>query len=364
MPLPVGPCHQHHAVRLQDGRLEPPQGIRLETQLGHVQLQAIPIEQPQNHLFTMQGGQDRHSKVEVSDPTLLCESNLHAAVLRQALFRDVQLGHDLDSGGHGVFLAQGRGHDGAQETVDAKAHPQLLLVGLDMDVTGPLLQGAGQDPVDQLDDGGFPGGLPQVFHGSGRLFAPAPFGLVAGRRSALDRGACAPLFELQGEAGAIVLSDSPPDGGLGGHHRLDGEACHELQVVHGQDVGGVDGGDRQGCAFPTQRQNLVLAGRLRRNELDDRGVDLEEGEVYGGKAELAAQDSANVLAGDPSQPDQAVSQPASVDLLVLQGLPELLPADDVFSDQQVTEVDRHESRLPQAHPRQRPQGTGLKWVMN
>ena len=233
-----------------------------------------------------------------------------------------------------------------------------------MDVTGPLLQGAGQDPVDQLDDGGLPGGLPPVVDGNGCWFGFAPFELVAGRRYALDGSVRAPLPGLPGPAAAIVLQDGPPDSGLGSHYRLDIEARHELQVVHGQDVGGVDGGDGQGGAFPTQRQNLVFPGCLRRNEPDDRGVDPEDGEVNGGQAELAAQNCADVVSGDPSHPDQAVSQAASVDPLVLQGPAELLPADEVFSDQQVTEVDRHESELPQAHPRQRTQESGLKRVLN
>jgi hypothetical protein len=42
----------------------------------------------------------------------------------------------------------------------------------------------------------------------------------------------------------------------------------------------------------------------------------------------------------------------------------LLPGDEVFCDQQVTEFCCHQSRLSQAHPCQRPQGTGLKWVLN
>ena len=128
-----------------------------------------------------------------------------------------------------------------------------------------------------------------------------------------------------------------PDGGLGDHDRFNGEARHELQVVHGEDVGGIDGGDGQGGAGPTQRQNLVFPRRLQRNELHDRGVNFEEGEVDGGQAELAGEDGADVLAGDPPQLNQAIPQAASVDPLILQGLPELLPGDEVFCDQQVTE---------------------------
>ena len=86
--------------------------------------------------------------------------------------------------------------------------------------------------------------------------------------------------------------------------------------------------------------------------LTTEGLTLKTGRLMEGRPNWRAQNCADVVAGDPSQLDQAVSQAASVDPLVLQGPTELLPADEVFSDQQVTEVDRHETGLPQAHPRQ------------
>ena len=49
-----------------------------------------------------------------------------------------------------------------QDAVDAEAHAQLAAVGLEVDVGGALLDGLGDDPVDELDDRRVVGRLAQV----------------------------------------------------------------------------------------------------------------------------------------------------------------------------------------------------------
>ena len=76
----------------------------------------------------------------------------NSAVLRQTPLRDVELGHDLDSRYHQRRdRALGLQHL-AQHAVDAETDDQAVLVGLDMDVRGVLLDRLRQQGIDQPDD--------------------------------------------------------------------------------------------------------------------------------------------------------------------------------------------------------------------
>ena len=52
---------------------------------------------------------------------------------------------------------------------------------------------------------------------------------------------------------AVVLRDCRLDTGLGDHNGLDVEAGHELNIVHGKDVGGIDHRHGQGCTYTRKR---------------------------------------------------------------------------------------------------------------
>jgi len=95
-------------------------------------------------------------------------------VLRQPLFADVQLRHDLEAADHGIFQLQRRVHHRLQNAIDAEPHAQLLLVRLDVNVAGAALDRIGQDQVHQLDDRRFLGrplqrGQVRLLHFGGQL---------------------------------------------------------------------------------------------------------------------------------------------------------------------------------------------------
>ena len=88
------------------------------------------------------------------------------------------------------------------------------------------------------------------------------------------------LLRLGGDArrrraGRVVARDRVGDRRLGRDHRLDVVARHELDVVHGEHVGRVGHRDRQRRAGAAERDDLVLLRGLRRDQLDDRRIDLE-----------------------------------------------------------------------------------------
>ena len=59
-------------------------------------------------------------------------------------------------------MRRGTVAESLQHAVDAEAHAQLVAVGREVDVGGALLDGLGDDPVDELDDRRVVGRLAQL----------------------------------------------------------------------------------------------------------------------------------------------------------------------------------------------------------
>ena len=78
-------------------------------------------------------------------------------ILRKATLRNVELGHDLQTGDHGLLeLLDVLWHgDFAQATVDPVAHAELVLHRLHMDIRGVLFESLANDLIHEFDDGRF-----------------------------------------------------------------------------------------------------------------------------------------------------------------------------------------------------------------
>ena len=98
-----GASDQHHAVGFEDLALEFGQRFRLETELGHVQAEVFFVEQAKNDFFAEESGDSGDAEVEFLLLLVLQVLDHDAAVLREPLFADVQLGHDLHAAGDGVL---------------------------------------------------------------------------------------------------------------------------------------------------------------------------------------------------------------------------------------------------------------------
>ena len=133
------------------------------------------------------------------------------------------------------------------------------------------------------------------------------------------------------------------DRALRRHHRLDIEAGHELDIVHGEDVGRIDHGDGQRRAHAAQRQDLVALGGFERNQLDDCRIDFKIGEIDGGNAVLAREEIGDVFVGQEAQLDQRRAQAAVGLLLDLRRLFQLLWGNDLLFDEKITQPLRHTS---------------------
>ena len=133
-----------------------------------------------------------------------------------------------------------------------------------MDVASAALECVREYQVDQLYNRGFVRGLLEV--SKCQLFRIAlqfDVGLVhIGDR--LHH-----LIEVLFLSGPVRLFNSFQNGSFRSHHRLNVEAGHELDIVHGEHIGGINHGNRERGAYSAQRKNLISLGSFVRDQLDD-----------------------------------------------------------------------------------------------
>ena len=94
-------------------------------------------------------------RVFIRGNALVGRADLDATILRQPLFRDAHVGHDLDAADQrGLQLLRRIGHL-LQHAVDAVAQPQPLFQRLDVNIGRALIEGRAHDLVDETDHGRF-----------------------------------------------------------------------------------------------------------------------------------------------------------------------------------------------------------------
>src|SRR5207247_2836470 len=134
------------------GAVESLEGFRLEAELGHVETKIFFVQQAHDDLLAPQHRKAANAVIQLLLFAVQDHLQHDAAILWQALFADVQPGHDLDARSNGVFQFERRAHDVLQHAVNTEADAVFLFVGLNVDVAGATLDGVGKDQVDQLYD--------------------------------------------------------------------------------------------------------------------------------------------------------------------------------------------------------------------
>ncbi|MDT4850353.1 hypothetical protein FQZ97_845020 [compost metagenome] len=153
-----GAGHQHHAIGAADGVEEPFLFVGVVAQGVDAHARAARVQDTHDDLLAEQRGQRAHAEV---DHAIGADLELHAAVLRHALLRDVEPRNDLDARGQLVLDDRGWAGDFSQLAVDSKAHPVVVFVRLEVNVRGPhahcveqhLVQEAHHGCVFDLGDG-------------------------------------------------------------------------------------------------------------------------------------------------------------------------------------------------------------------
>ena len=142
---------ENHPVRAADRLDQRFLLVRLVAQRLDAELDAGRVEDTHHDLLAEQRRQRADPEV---DRLRLRQHDLHPAVLRHALLRDVELGDHLDPRRELVLDHERRLRDLHQHAVEAVADPVVLLVRLEVDVRDPGLDRVDQDLLQVLDDRG------------------------------------------------------------------------------------------------------------------------------------------------------------------------------------------------------------------
>ena len=122
----------------------------MENQLIEAQQGVGFVEDAHADLFAPLGRNGGNAKVNGA----LFQPHADAAVLRQALFRDVELGENLESRDQAHLNLLGQHLHYFQLPINSEAHGQVFFLRLDVDIAGALLDGQRQNAVGHADDRG------------------------------------------------------------------------------------------------------------------------------------------------------------------------------------------------------------------
>ena len=223
-----------------------------------------------------------------------------------------------------------------QHAVDAEADPEDLLIWLEVDVGSAAPDGVHEDHVDEPDHRRLVGRFLEL-----EDVDLACRGLLVPLDQLDVRGRALHLRHDVGDAPALAVVrsiDGLPDRRLRGHGGDHLKIRHEAHIVQGEDVGGVAHGERQRIALELDGQDLVFAGDLLRDELEDVGVDVQLGERDRLDPVLAGQEGDQVLFGDEAELDEDATELVVGALLLLQGARELLVVDQSLADEEIAET--------------------------
>ena len=143
-----GPGHQKNSVGPGQDVFKAAQGGCGHAQALQVEAPGLFVEQAHHHALAMGRRQSRDAHIDFMPG----QSKADAAVLRHALFSDVEARHDFDPRHQQVRqLTFGPQHF-AQLAIDAHAHRQVMLEGFQVHIRGFLAHGFTQQRVDQTND--------------------------------------------------------------------------------------------------------------------------------------------------------------------------------------------------------------------
>jgi hypothetical protein len=203
-----------------------------------------------------------------------------------------------------------------------------------VNVAGAFADGVEQEHVHQPHDGSVGAGTLEL-HGVHLFFVGAEVDVIV------------PEIEvghhlLVGGARAIVAFDSRLDRRLAGDHRLDIEAGQKFDVVDGVQVRRIAHSDDQGRPGARNRDDAMLLAHVARHELHHFRVDLVLVQVDGGQPVLGREEARDLAVGDVAELGQRVAEVRARLLLLLLSLAQLLQADQLFPNEELTQsILRH-----------------------
>ena len=205
-----------------------------------------------------------------------------------------------------------------------------------MNIAGAALYCIGQDQVHELYDGRFIGRffkLVEVHF----LLVGLQFDIgVVHVRNRLHH-----LVKVVFLTCAVRFLDAVQNRAFRRYYRLDIEAGHELDIVHGEHVRRINHRDRERRAHAAQGQNLVALCGLVRNQLDDGRINFKIRKIDCGHAILAGKKIGDILIGEEVELDECAAQATTGFALNFARLLQLLWGDDLLFDEKVSQPLGH-----------------------
>ncbi len=221
--------------------------IGVQAQLLQIQASGLFVQQTHHHPLAVGGGHGGDAYIHGAAG----DAQGDATILGQALLGNIEACHHLDTRGDQRCQHPLGAQHFAHDTVDAQAHHHMTLVGLDMDIRGALLNGLGEQGIDETNNGGIVLALQQILG----------FGQGVGEAIEIEV-AIEPLHGLHGLAGAlfVVLLQAALEGL--GIHPLQGQGAAQVAAHLDQGLGLQAGSaEDQGMAVvKTIQQHLMAFG--------------------------------------------------------------------------------------------------------
>ncbi len=133
---------------LADQLVEFDERVRAHAERFEIQARRVLLEQTQHRALAVPGRQRRDPHVDRP----AAHAQRDPAILRQTLFGDIELRHDLDPRDQCAVQRLLRPHDIAQRAVDAKAHHRRILERLDVNIRSLFARRLREQRVDHADD--------------------------------------------------------------------------------------------------------------------------------------------------------------------------------------------------------------------
>ena len=152
--------NQNDTVRLRDQVFKAAQHLALHAHRLKAQFAFAFVQQTQHGALAVGAGQDADAHIDCTGT----DAQTDAAVLRQAFFRNVEIGHDLQARYQCGVQCPVRLHHLAQRAVYPKTHAGMALVRLDMDIAGAIARGLREQRVEHADDRCIVRGFKEVFY--------------------------------------------------------------------------------------------------------------------------------------------------------------------------------------------------------
>ncbi len=193
-----------------------------------------------------------------------------------------------------------------------------------MDVRSDLLDGVGEDQIDELDDGGV---FRLLCHLAGIFIVVAGHEIDAGVVKARHHVVEEVLVRL-----GVVGLDRGANRLLGGDDGLDVVAREELDVVEGKNVRRVGGREDERRAGPVHGDDVVFGGDVFRDQGEDFGLDREVREVDRGNAVLFGDELGELVLVHEAKSSDLRTQAFAMRSRLLSRLVELLRREQILLD--------------------------------